>query len=120
MAPPKIVDGRPGFDATVPVAYEYLQERATTRGYDLPSEGTSGGKARMRSMSSAFDPVAWTPRRSSVRRSSDRVIRMRWSSASDEGARTRRRRGSLPLSAGTGAAAGAGAATGFSETPGAA
>ena len=64
----------------------------------------------MRSMSSAFDPVAWTPRRSSVRRSSDRVMRTRWSSESDEGARTRRRRGSLPLSAGTGAGAGAGAA----------
>ena len=75
----------------------------------------------MRSMSWAFDPVAWTPRRSSVRRSSDRVMRTRWSSESDEGARTRRRRGSLPLSAGTGAGAGAGAgaATGFSETPGA-
>ena len=69
----------------------------------------------MRSMSSAFDPVAWTPRRNKVRRSSDRVMRMRWSSESDEGARTRRRRGSLPLSTGTGA----GAATGFSETPGA-
>ena len=73
----------------------------------------------MRSMSSAFDPVAWTPRRSSVRRSSDRVMRMRWSSESDEGARTRRRRGSLPLSAGTGAGAGAGAATGAAAAPGA-
>ena len=73
----------------------------------------------MRSMSSAFDPVAWTPRRSSVRRSSDRVMRMRWSSESDEGARTRRRRGSLPLSAGTGVGAGAGAATGGAAAPGA-
>ena len=73
----------------------------------------------MRSMSSAFDPVAWTPRRRSVRRSSDRVMRMRWSSESDEGARTRRRRGSLPLSAGTGAGAEAGAATGGAAAPGA-
>ena len=71
----------------------------------------------MRSMSSAFDPVAWTPRRNKVRRSSDRVMRMRWSSESDEGARTRRRRGSLPLSAGTGAGAGAGA--GAAAAPGA-